>query len=138
MVVPLLMAAATVDLTHRYLPDGLTVAIALLGAGTSLMGLSVTPLDGALAAVLAGSLTLALRAMVGWRLRREAMGLGDVKLFTAAGLWVGLGGVPWLLLVAALSGLAGNLVWRRLGQGTEMPFGPAIALGLFGVAWAQL
>jgi leader peptidase (prepilin peptidase)/N-methyltransferase len=130
--------AATIDLTHRYLPDGLTLAIALLGAGASLLGLSVASLDGALAAALAGGLAWALRALVGWRLGREAMGLGDVKLFVAAGLWVGLGGLPWLLLAAAGSGLLGNLAWRRLAQGAEMPFGPAIALGFYEVACAQL
>ncbi|WP_442943609.1 prepilin peptidase [Nitrospirillum sp. BR 11752] len=85
-----------------------------------------------------GGLTWGLRAFVSWRSGREAMGLGDVKLFAAGGIWLGLGGLPWLLFMAALVGLLGYVIWRRWSRDVEMPFGPAIALSIFSVACAQL
>lgn len=133
LLVPLLLAASVIDLTHRYLPDGLTLAIALVGGAASWAGLSVPLTDGAIAALMVGGGTLILRALIGWHLGREALGLGDVKLFAAAGLWVGVERLPWLLLLSAILGLLAHLLWRRRNGEVEMPFGPAIALALYGL-----
>ncbi|TWB45984.1 prepilin peptidase [Nitrospirillum pindoramense] len=139
----LLLASAVIDLRHRYLPDGLTLAVALLGLGSSLAGWTVPPAQGLAAALAVGGLLWAVRWALSRRLRRVALGLGDVKLFAAAGWWIGPGGMPWLVLAAACLGLVAYPLWwlarRHQGQEwTEMPFGPAIALAFYALAWGVL
>ncbi len=88
---------------------------------------------------------LSLRARpsaIFWLLRRlyfgfrkvEGLGLGDVKFLAAAGIWVGVGGLPMLLLVATLTALACAGIMRLAGRSltgqTSLSFGPFLAIGL--------
>ncbi|TWB43006.1 prepilin peptidase [Nitrospirillum viridazoti] len=143
LLATLLLASAVIDLRHRYLPDGLTLAAALLGLGCSLAGWTVPPLPGLAAAVLVALPLLAVRWALSRRLRRVALGLGDVKLFAAAAWWVGPSGMPWLVLLSAGLGLAFYPMWwlarrYRGEEGAEMPFGPAIALAFYALACFSL
>ena len=67
-----------------------------------------------------------------------AHGLGDVKLFAAAGAWVGWQGLPSVLLIGAATGLAAALLLARAkgppGPREPVPFGPYLALGLW-ITW---
>ena len=64
----------------------------------------------------------------------EGLGLGDVKFLAAAGIWVGIAGLPMLLLVATLTAMAGSgiiqLAGQRLTGQTSLTFGPFLAVGL--------
>ncbi|VIO65079.1 Type 4 prepilin-like proteins leader peptide-processing enzyme [Bradyrhizobium ivorense] len=128
-------AVALIDLRHGIIPDWLNLAIAVLG----LVNVVVT--EDASAAFTA----MAMAGLVGllfwlfqrlyFRLRHvEGLGLGDVKFLAAATIWVGLAGVPTLLLVAALAalGVAGalHLAGHEMQRQTSIPFGPFLALGL--------
>lgn len=64
------------------------------------------------------------------RTGREALGLGDAKLFGAAGAWLGWQALPLVLLIASLGGLFFALIFRRSSRGSAIPFGPWIALGI--------
>ncbi len=125
-----LLLSSLIDLEHRYLPDGLTALAALLAAVPLALGLA-GPLTALLGALLFGGLSWGLRAVVSWRVGREAMGLGDVKLMAMAGLWLGPGLLAPFLLLAGVGGLVFAAV-RRLGGDTapEVPFGPALVLSL--------
>jgi leader peptidase (prepilin peptidase)/N-methyltransferase len=84
-----------------------------------------------------------------WLLRRlyftfrkiQGLGLGDVKFLAAAGIWVGVAGLPILLVVAALTALvcAGimQLAGRQLSGQTAISFGPFLAIGLLFAAGLQ-
>lgn len=121
-----LVLLATIDVRHRYLPDAATLIVAALAFVRIWLG---TPAPGeALAGLLAfGTLALALRWSAGRWLRREALGLGDVKLMAAAGLWLGAALLPAFLILAGGAGIAWSLALRR----REFPFGPSLALALF-------
>jgi leader peptidase (prepilin peptidase)/N-methyltransferase len=79
---------------------------------------------------------------IAWLLRRlyfmfrkyQGLGLGDVKLLAASGVWIGLAGVPVQLLVGSLAALAAagglHLAGRTMTRQTSLPFGPFLALGL--------
>jgi leader peptidase (prepilin peptidase)/N-methyltransferase len=64
----------------------------------------------------------------------QGLGLGDVKLLAASGVWVGIAGVPVQLLVASLTALAAagclHIAGRTVTRQTRLPFGPFLALGL--------
>ncbi|MBB6252006.1 prepilin peptidase [Nitrospirillum iridis] len=145
LLATLLLASAVVDLRHRYLPDGLTLGAAVLGLGCSLAGWTVPPLQGLVAALLVAGMLLVVRWALSRRLHRAALGLGDVKLFAAAGWWIGVQGMPWLVLLSAGLGLAAYPLWGLVrrnradeGDPAEMPFGPAIALALYALACFSL
>ena len=89
----------------------------------------------ALAGAAAGYGLLAGLGYVYRRLRgRDGLGLGDAKLLAAAGAWLGLASLPWVVLAAALLGLLLALAQRRpLQAETAVPFGPALALAFWGM-----
>jgi leader peptidase (prepilin peptidase) / N-methyltransferase len=126
---------AWIDIRDGIIPDWLNLAIAGLG----LVSIAMTgDLSAAVEAVCEG-------AAIGcafWLLRRlyfayrkiQGLGLGDVKFLAAAGIWVGVAGIPVLLLVATIAALAGagvaQLSGRALTAQTSLSFGPFLAAGL--------
>jgi leader peptidase (prepilin peptidase) / N-methyltransferase len=66
--------------------------------------------------------------------KRDGLGLGDVKFAAAVGAWVGPLGLPYLVLIASVSGLAFAIL-LHLFRGTSgfserIAFGPHLVLGL--------
>jgi leader peptidase (prepilin peptidase)/N-methyltransferase len=133
---------AWIDIRHGIIPDWLNLTIAGLGLSKAV----------AVAGPLAGFELACEGAAIGavfWLLRRlyfafrkiQGLGLGDVKFLAAAGIWVGVAGLPMLLLAAALTALvcAGvmQLAGRQLSGQTAMPFGPFLAIGLLFAAGLQ-
>ncbi len=132
----LLLPLALLDWRHFWLPDRLTFPLA--AAGLALGGfIGVAPLADRLIGGAAGFASLALLAWSYRRLRgREGLGGGDPKLFAAIGLWLGWMVLPFVLLLAALIGLAAALpgglhATRRLPFGTML----AAAAWLFAALW---
>ncbi len=130
-----LLALATIDLRHYWLPDRLTLP--LIPAGLLVTWL-VDPagLEGHALGALGGFLGFAGIAWAYRRLRRRAgLGLGDAKLLAAAGAWLGWPALPGLVVVAATLALAVALVraaaGERLAAGTRIAFGPYLALALW-------
>jgi leader peptidase (prepilin peptidase) / N-methyltransferase len=130
-----LLALAWIDVDHFRLPDWLTLPLVLAGLAVTASEAPEQITDRALAAALG---YLLFRA-VGWgylRWRgRDGLGEGDAKLVAAAGAWLGIGALSWLILVAAVAALIGaglaRLAGYRLNRATAIPFGPFIALAFF-------
>jgi leader peptidase (prepilin peptidase) / N-methyltransferase len=129
------LVLAWIDIREGIIPDWLNLAIAGLGLS------KVVAVDGPLLGLEAACEGVAIGAAF-WLLRRlyfvfrkiQGLGLGDVKLLAAAGIWVGIAGIPMLLLVAALTALACaglmQLAGRQLTGQTSISFGPFLAIGL--------
>jgi leader peptidase (prepilin peptidase)/N-methyltransferase len=130
----LLAIASLVDLSHRYIPDGAVIGVWLVGLVADTQDLFVPIAEGAMASAGVVIAVLVIRYSVRRFVGREALGLGDVKLFAAAGPWIGIQGMPLLVLASAGLALLGYPVWRRHAGGVEMPFGPAIAVALYTIA----
>lgn len=128
-----LLGLSLIDVRTLTLPDLLTLPLAGLGLILAAAGLT-GPLWLHAAGALAGGAVVvgvdaAYRAVRG----HPGMGLGDAKLLAAAGAWVGPAGLPSVLVVACVSALAWAL-WRGVGAREPVPFGPALALGLW-ITW---
>jgi leader peptidase (prepilin peptidase) / N-methyltransferase len=140
------LAIAWID-AHRFIiPDELTFAALVLGIANA--GLEPWPegwravfasVGAALVrgAVLAGCF-FALRAVYARLRGREGIGLGDVKLAGAAGVWLAWSTIPVAIEIAALAALTVYVVrhvaaGRVMSATARMPFGlflaPAIWLG---------
>lgn len=139
LLATVLMVLTLVDLSHRYIPDGATALVALTGLALSMAGLSVAWTDALAASLLLGGGTWLVRHLTSRATGREALGLGDVKLFAAAGLCVGIAGIAPLLLASAMAGLIFYLVRRQRRTDPEIPFGPCIAWSFYAlVVWPFL
>lgn len=129
------VSLAWIDLRYGIIPDWLNLLIAVVGLARAQL------FEGWEAALGAGSEGIAVGA-IAWLLRRlyfmfrkyQGLGLGDVKLLAASGIWIGLAGVPVQLLVGSCAALAAasglHLAGRTMTRQTSLPFGPFLALGL--------
>lgn len=131
----LLLALAALDLTELWLPDELTLTLALLGLLSGAAGivpeLAERLIGGAVGFAGLFTVALAYRLLRG----REGLGGGDPKLFGAIGLWLGWRLLPVVLLLAALTGL-GVVVFRlatgRPVSGSDaLPFGALLAIAAY-------
>lgn len=133
-----LLVLAMIDVRHLILPDVITLPLILFGLAVAywLWPLSI---QAHLIGAALGFLTL---ASIAWLYRyfrgRDGLGLGDAKLLAAAGSWLGwqaLGGV--VLMAAAMAllvALATGIFNDRLRAGSEIAFGPYLALA-FWISW---
>ncbi|MDD3183364.1 MAG: A24 family peptidase [Alphaproteobacteria bacterium] len=133
----LLVAIAMIDLAFGLIPDELNFGLALLGFAGLVLGQGDVFL-GLVGA--AGLLGLGLLLAIGYsKIRgREMLGLGDVKFFAAAGLWLPLMIIPWFLFISGLLGAVLGLVWHRVSGSKEFPFAPALCASLAGCLYYQL
>ncbi len=139
-----MLAIAIVDARHFIIPDELTFAAVLLGLGHSLAtapsGMSIEALGLALVrGLFLGAVFLLLRGTYSRLRKREGLGLGDVKLSVAAGVWLGLDFIPVAIEIAALAAIAvyllRQIVLRRpVSTTARLPFGLFLAPSIW-VAW---
>ena len=137
----LLLALAALDITDFWLPDPLTLALALAGVVAGVVGVEPALVDR----LIGGAVGFTALWLVGFsykRLRgREGLGGGDPKLFGAIGLWLGWRMLPAVLLLAALTGLALVLVGMVRGRTAKLddrvPFGALLAIAAY-PAWLFL
>lgn len=124
-----LLALAEVDRRRLVLPDALVLPLIPAGLAVIWAIAPVRLADAALGAVL-GYASLATLAWIHRRLRgREGLGLGDAKLFAAAGAWTTWAGLPSVLLLAGVAGLAFALLTRA--RGGTLRGEDALPLGAF-------
>lgn len=132
----LLLALALLDARHFWLPDRLTLVLALAGVAAGVADMPPTLADRLIGGAAAFLLFAGIRH--GYRLlrHRDGMGGGDVKLFGAIGLWLGWQILPVILLGAALTGLLWSLIQfargQRLTGASSVPFGTCLALAAWG------
>jgi len=118
------------DLDRQIIPD--LVLLWLLPAGLVHRWLAGAEWsDTAAGAVIALAFGLSLRWLAGRWARREALGLGDVKLLGVAGAWLGIAALPWFLMAAGALGAGFAALWRWRHGSDGFPLGPALSLALF-------
>ncbi len=135
-------ALALTDIRRGIIPNGINLSIAGLGLFKAVV------MSGVTAALELGCEGAAV-GLIFWVLRRgyfvlrkaQGLGLGDVKLLAAAVTWIGVAGLPALLLVATLAALAAagslQLAGRAMTRQSSLPFGPFLAVGLLLAVIAQ-
>ncbi len=130
----MLSAIAVVDLKTHRIPDRLSLPLIAIGLAYAFWS-SDRPWLAHVIGAIAGYASLAGFGALYYRLRgREGLGLGDAKLFAAAGAWLGWQHLPFVLLVASLGGLLYAGVARRAHAHSPLALGPWLALGLW-IGW---
>ncbi len=123
----LLLPLALLDARHFWLPDRLTLVVAVAGLLLAGPMLGTSLIDRWIGAI-AGGAVLAFLAWLYRRARgRDGMGGGDPKLVAATGAWLGWQPLPLLLLLASLGGILWALAARKKGDRPlgerRVPFG---------------
>jgi leader peptidase (prepilin peptidase)/N-methyltransferase len=122
-----LIALAAIDFDHKLLPNKIVYPLAAYGVIATLLVDQDDLVENLIAG--AGAFLFLLVAVIAYP---RGMGMGDVKLAGAMGLYLGLSVIP-ALLVAFLSGsLVGVVIIARegaAGRKKAVPFGVFLALG---------
>lgn len=138
-LLPFLLALLFIDLKHMILPNILTAIAAVLGALYLCARIFVVhdlSIETAFLNHVFGGIVYAVLAYVLGQgtalfLKKEALGLGDVKFFAVAGLLLGLSVLPSFLIVSGLFGGGIGILWRWRTGRAHFPFGPALILSLY-------
>ncbi len=127
----LFVAIFFIDLDHSIIPDELVIAgfinaVAYLAWRYFAQGLPVSLPDHGLGFLIGGGLYLFLAIIT-----KGGMGGGDIKLMAMLGLWLGTGGVLWVVLLSSNIGAVVSLLLMALkikGRKDFIPFGPFIVV----------
>jgi leader peptidase (prepilin peptidase)/N-methyltransferase len=126
-----LLTLAWIDIRSWLLPDLLTLPLVVAGLAAAAAFDPEQLVQRSLGAGLGYLSLLAIAALYRALRHREGLGRGDAKLLAAAGAWVGAAALPQVILLAALSALAGaGCLWIagfRLSAHSAIPFGPFLA-----------
>jgi leader peptidase (prepilin peptidase)/N-methyltransferase len=134
-LVTVLAAICAIDARYGIIPDSLVFTLAAGGLlQTCLAGETGLP-ERVFEAVTVLAAAALFRASYRWIRGFDGLGFGDVKFVTAAALWIGIPGVPVLLLLAVLSALISLVIMRAEGHDLHgqqaVSFGPHLAVGLW-------
>ena len=132
-----LLVISAIDLAHRIIPNRILLLLLLLGVAGA-QQLEMPPGGIALPGLLVGALLLLLvRWLGGIIFRREALGMGDVKLGAVVGFFLGWQSFLLALFLGALLGLL-SVAFLTCRQSREMPdtipFAPFLSSGCL-LAW---
>ncbi|MCB1721705.1 MAG: prepilin peptidase [Alphaproteobacteria bacterium] len=138
----LLAALIVIDLRTLLLPNILVLSLALAGFmfHASTLFFYMPPMDMALGAFLGGGTLYLIRALGNAFYKTDTLGLGDVKLMAAGGLWLGSYFILIALMAGAVAGLVHgvilmNIEWMKTRKPVSpskfsLPAGPGFAFGL--------
>ena len=146
--VGLLTLLSIIDLRTYLLPNIYVAPFAILGVIFHIVSnfyyLSIA--QAFLGGLVGFLLLYAIRAGGNYYFKQESLGLGDVKLLAAGGLWLGVEGILFAMTLGAIAGLIHGVIYAVfLTVKTKKPFsltrltipaGPGLALGIIIIgAW---
>lgn len=145
----LLIALSVIDLRQGLLPNELVLGLACLGLVFHACFLFefLDMHHMGLGAFIGGGILFLIREIANRFYNEDTLGLGDVKLMAAGGIWLGAEGILVALTVGALAGFVHGL-WvaltsmARAGVKSDLsrfsiPAGPGFAVGLVAAAAYQ-
>lgn len=138
----MLIMLSWTDLKTRLLPNEMVLGFATLGIVFHITTISrfLFPVEILLGGVIGFTILYLVRAAANYIYQQDALGLGDVKLIGAAGIWLGPDMVMMALSLGAMAALlhgVGYALWQGKKTGTIPPFatlqipaGPGFAAGI--------
>lgn len=146
-----LILGTFVDFEHLIIPDRVTLGGMIIGVALSVcfpvlhgLGNRYQSLTASVLGLVVGSgLLLAVAWLGRWVFKKDAMGMGDVKLLGAMGAFLGWKAVIFIIMLSSVAGsLVGGVMvlMRRKEWQSQIPYGPYLALAallwiLGGSAW---
>lgn len=134
VVVSSLVVLAWIDFKTFQLPDALTIFLSFYGLlANGFLNLGWTDISSSLIGCVSGYLSLYLLDLAYLKIKKHhGIGMGDAKLLAGLGACFGWQTLPFILIIASVTGLLGGYIWLKVHQqdtSHAFPFGPFIALG---------
>ncbi len=134
-----LLLLATLDLRHFWLPDWLTLSLAV--TGLLVAGYLPYPVEiyDRIIGAAAGFMILFAIATAYKMLRgHDGLGAGDPKMLGAIGCWLGWEMLPYVVLGSAIMGMVAaiglQIIGKQISHQTKMPLGSLMALSACAIA----
>lgn len=138
LAVTALIIGTFIDFDHMIIPDQITIGGIFTGLAVSILYPSLHGVAGHFAGFRASFIGLFFGAAILWLIgefgrvvfKKEAMGMGDVKLLGAIGAFLGWQAVVFTLMISSLAGALAGMIMVLAGNktmGSRIPFGPYIA-----------
>ncbi len=127
-----LVTIAFIDINHKIIPDVISLPGIIAGWATCLLIGHISWLDSLIGIVGGGGALFLVAFLYAHLTGRDGMGGGDIKLLAMIGAWMGWRALPFIVLIASLSGaIIGSafLLLASKGLRARIPFGPFLALG---------
>ncbi len=121
-----------VDLSHRIIPDVISLPGIPAGFLASFVLEEITFPESLLGILIGGGILLTVALIYYLITGREGMGGGDIKLLAMIGAFIGWKGVIFTIFAASVTGtLAGILLMAAAGKDLRyaLPFGPFLSAG---------
>jgi leader peptidase (prepilin peptidase)/N-methyltransferase len=126
------------DMRYGVIPDHLIVILGGVGLAFSFWNPFVYQQwwFSVLSGIGTGLFMLLVRWGGSWFFKKEALGLGDVKLLSVIGCFLGWQGVVWVLILASIIGTGVSLFFilnkkLKFGSDSPVPFGPFLVIGAY-------
>lgn len=137
-----LVALAWIDFKTGFIPNELTLVFfvsgLLLHVGSGFYYSSAA--DIALGGLIGFGFLYLIRALSNFWYKKDSLGLGDVKLMAAAGIWLGPFDILTAFIIGAIAGMLQGLLlallearrtktWPQMSE-LSLPAGPGFAMGI--------
>lgn len=132
IAITLLFAIATIDFSHQWIPDRFQIGLLIVSVIACFIKSPQTLTERLIGAGAGGGFFLATYLISLWVLKREGLGMGDVKLAFVCGAFLGWKGVLIGLILASVSASIILIVLRHKngdGKETEYAFAPFLSVG---------
>lgn len=139
IAVILLIVLAVIDFKTFLLPNIYVFPFAILGIAFHLLtDFYYLSFQGVIIGGLAGyTLLWTIRFFGNKYYDQDSLGLGDVKLLGASGLWLGLDGVLFAMTIGAFAGLIHGILYAIIKKVSlkrlQIPAGPGFVIGILAV-----
>lgn len=139
VAIPFLMALFVIDLYHMILPNQINLILGLLGLTRIAYFImeeqhfneSAIALNYIGGAFLFALVPFAIKFLYEKFKKKNAMGMGDIKFFFVAGLWLGAAVLPYFMIMSGVLAIILGLFWQIMFDKKRFPFGPALVVSFY-------
>ncbi len=137
--IPFLLALVAADLEFMILPNQLVFSLLVIGVirlGYFIYVGNFPFIEDVLFIYVLGSVLFAiiplLMGIIMTKItKKESLGLGDVKFFFTAGIWLGLSHLHYFLILSGVLGVLLSFFWQFIFKKSVFPFGPALVASFY-------
>lgn len=137
--VPFMAALILTDIRQMILPNRLVLILAIIGTAKLFLDMIFSDgpdpvlifMTGILGAVLYIAVAFVLGRFVSGLLKKDALGMGDIKFFGVVGLWLGPESLADFCILSGALGVVLALLWRFFKKEAVFPFGPSLIISFY-------
>jgi leader peptidase (prepilin peptidase)/N-methyltransferase len=105
-----LILLSFIDIEHRFIPNALVIFLLLSGIFLNYLFLIIPWREACFGALLSGLLLFLIKLVSDGMMKRESMGMGDVKLCTCIGFFLGWQALIFVMFGASLLAIMHNIL----------------------------